>query len=49
MTAPQINTESQRFAKSCGLKSVAVYGGAPKGPQVRVARWWCPGGALVVL
>ncbi|KAG1663799.1 hypothetical protein FOA52_004357 [Chlamydomonas sp. UWO 241] len=33
--AMQINTEAQRFAKSCGLKSVAVYGGAPKGPQIR--------------
>ena len=34
-TCTQINQQSTIFAKAAGMRSVAVYGGAPKGPQIR--------------
>ncbi|GAX78999.1 hypothetical protein CEUSTIGMA_g6439.t1 [Chlamydomonas eustigma] len=33
--AMQIHQQATTFAKAAGLRSVAVYGGAPKGPQIR--------------
>jgi ATP-dependent RNA helicase DDX5/DBP2 len=36
--AMQIHQQAQVFAKAAGLRSVAVYGGAPKGPQIRDIR-----------
>lgn len=43
--AVQINQQATTFARAAGLKSVAVYGGAPKGPQIRELR----SGAQIVI
>ena len=32
--AQQIQVEAERFGAAVGIKSVCVYGGAPKGPQI---------------
>ena len=33
--AQQVNEVAQTFGRSCRLRSACVYGGAPKGPQLR--------------
>ncbi|KAK3243393.1 hypothetical protein CYMTET_46951, partial [Cymbomonas tetramitiformis] len=33
--AIQIQEEAEKFGKPCGVRSIAVYGGASKGPQIR--------------
>merc|ERR1719420_699085 len=33
--AQQIQIEAQKFGGPCDLKTTAIYGGAPKGPQIR--------------
>ena len=32
--AQQIQVEAERFGAAVGIKSLVVYGGAPKGPQI---------------
>ncbi|CAE7260466.1 unnamed protein product, partial [Symbiodinium sp. KB8] len=39
--AVQIQTEAERFGRRLGVYSVCVYGGAPRGPQLRELRALC--------
>lgn len=40
--AVQIQQESTKFGASSKIKSTCIYGGAPKGPQIRDLQkgWW---------
>ncbi|CAE7812423.1 unnamed protein product, partial [Symbiodinium sp. CCMP2592] len=39
--AVQIQSEAERFGRRLGVYSVCVYGGAPRGPQLRELRALC--------